>query len=147
MAQRPVIICDTREQRPYGFPSGRVEVVRAGLPAGDYSVSGLEDQVAVERKSLADLVNTVVGDRDRWKRELDKLKGYRFAAVIVEACIHDVLSGRWHGGAQPNTVLQAVVAVMTDYRIPVLLAGDRATAERMVEAMILRTISGGSGNG
>jgi DNA excision repair protein ERCC-4 len=135
---RPVAIIDTREQKPYAFPSGRLAMVRRALPAGDYSLEGLEGALAVERKSLADFVNTVIGDRDRWKAELAKLTGYRCAAVVVEACMHDVLAGGWHGGALPSSVLAASLAVTVDYRVPVIWAGDRATAERVTEGLLLR---------
>lgn len=53
------IICyDDREKKPFQFPAG-VEVVRAHLPFGDYSVVGLTKRVAIERKSIADLVGTL----------------------------------------------------------------------------------------
>jgi len=46
---RVTVVVDTREQEPYAFESGCTEVVRRALPAGDYSVEGHEDSVAVER--------------------------------------------------------------------------------------------------
>ena len=53
-----VICYDDREKKPFQFPQG-VEVVRAHLPFGDYSVVGLEKRVAIERKSISDLVGTL----------------------------------------------------------------------------------------
>ena len=44
---RVTVVVDTREQEPYTFESGCTEVVRRALPAGDYSVEGLEGSVAV----------------------------------------------------------------------------------------------------
>ena len=49
---RVTVVVDTREQEPYTFESGCTEVVRRALPAGDYSIEGHEDSVAVERKTL-----------------------------------------------------------------------------------------------
>lgn len=137
---RPVVVVDTREQAPWTFTSGRVETVRRCLPAGDYSVEGFEGSIAVERKSLGDFVNTVIGkdSRERWKRELDKLRAYRLAAVVVEACPHDVLAARYHGGALPSSVLAAAIAVVVDYGVHLVWAGDRATAESYAEALLLR---------
>lgn len=37
----------TREHEPYTFESGCTELVRRALPAGDYSLEGHEDSVAV----------------------------------------------------------------------------------------------------
>ncbi|MGI5842927.1 MAG: hypothetical protein ACOX9B_01895 [Candidatus Xenobium sp.] len=45
---RVTVVVDTREQEPYTFESGCTEVVRRALPAGDYSVEGHEDSVAVD---------------------------------------------------------------------------------------------------
>ena len=68
-----------------GFPhrrrhprAGRVQLCLPGrrgkLDAGDYSVDGYENVVAVERKSLADFVHTVIHDFDRFAVELAKLR-------------------------------------------------------------------------
>ena len=46
---RVTIVVDTREQEPYAFDPKRVIVTRKALPAGDYSVEGYEDSVAVIR--------------------------------------------------------------------------------------------------
>jgi uncharacterized protein (DUF433 family) len=49
-----IAVIDTREQGPLNLSPLRT--VRRTLLTGDYSVRGLESVVAVERKSLADLV-------------------------------------------------------------------------------------------
>src|SRR5262244_3569300 len=54
---RPVVLVDTREQNPFDF--SRFEGWFAGiekkpLKLGDYSIAGLEDICAVERKDLPD---------------------------------------------------------------------------------------------
>ena len=61
------IVIDTREQEPYSFDSRLVAAVRRALPAGDYSVEGMEERVAVERKSLDDFVSTVIHARRRFR--------------------------------------------------------------------------------
>ena len=78
--------------------------MRRALPAGDYSVVGLEGVVAVERKSLDDFVSTVIHSRERFHRELRKLAGYRAACVVVEAGVIDVLQRRYRGEARRNTL-------------------------------------------
>ena len=52
-------MADTREQEVYTFDAARVTTVRRALPAGDYSLDGLEDRVAIERKTVEDLVSTM----------------------------------------------------------------------------------------
>jgi DNA excision repair protein ERCC-4 len=136
---RTVVVVDTREQDPWPFTSGRVVTVRRALPAGDYSVEGMESELAIERKSLGDLVNTVSpAGRDRFRRELEKLRTYRFAAVVIEACVHDVAAARYHGGMLPSSVFSAVQAIMVEYGVHVVWGGDRAGAERQAEGLLLR---------
>jgi ERCC4-type nuclease len=50
----PVIITDTREQNPLAFEW--LESRAGTLQTGDYSVAGLEELFAVERKTVPDLV-------------------------------------------------------------------------------------------
>ena len=50
------IVIDSREKEPYTFAC---EVQKAKLEAGDYSVQGFEQHVAVERKSLPDRKSVV----------------------------------------------------------------------------------------
>ena len=92
--EQVTFITDSREQEPFSFDSRLVAVERRALPAGDYSVVGMEDMVAVERKTLDDFVSTVIHDRPRFRRELRKLAGYRAACVVVEAGLLEVLQGR-----------------------------------------------------
>lgn len=136
-AALPVVVIDTREQLPWAF-SPRVTTVRSALPAGDYSIQGLEDRVAIERKSLADYVRSVIQERDRFGRELRLLADYDFAVVVVEATWLDVVAGNYGGGVKPASVIGATVSIMVDIGVPVLFAGDRPGARRMTEELLLR---------
>lgn len=52
------IIRDSREKHPFNYSGKRyedVEVVESTLNVGDYSLAGLTDKIAVERKELGDL--------------------------------------------------------------------------------------------
>ena len=68
---KPVVVVDTREREGFAYDFARFAqwfagVERAKLPAGDYSIKGMEGRLAIERKSLADLVNSVIGGRTRF---------------------------------------------------------------------------------
>jgi DNA excision repair protein ERCC-4 len=67
-----IIAVDSREQRPFTFDAW--PTAPATLAAGDYSIVGLEEHVAIERKSLDDLAGCCGRDRDRFKRELHRLQ-------------------------------------------------------------------------
>src|SRR5690554_351417 len=130
------ILIDTREQAPYAFTCA---TERCKLEAGDYSVAGHEDQVAVERKSLADFVHTVVHDFGRFARELEKLARMQLACVVVEADLDDVLRGLREAdlrGATPTAVLGAALHIAARYRIPVYWCGSRQAACAFTDAYL-----------
>jgi DNA excision repair protein ERCC-4 len=131
------IIIDTREQAPYSFDPRLAATVRRALPAGDYSVEGLEERVAVERKSRDDFVSTVIHGRERFRNELRKLAGYRTACVVVEAGVLDVLLHRYRGDAHPNAVLGSALSIILDFRIPVFFCSNRQAACQFVQAYLL----------
>jgi len=131
------LIADTREQEPFSFDSRLVMMERRALPAGDYSVAGMESVVAVERKTLDDFVSTAIHQRARFRRELSKLAGYRAACVVVEAGLLEVLQGRYRGGAHPNAVLGSALSITLDYRIPVFFCSSRQAACQFVQAYLL----------
>lgn len=133
----PVIIIDTREQAEFSFDPQLAATVRRALPAGDYSVVGLEGEVAVERKSLDDFVSTVIHARQRFRRELSKLSGYRAACVVVEANLLDILLGRYRGEAHPKAVLGSTLSILLDYGIPVYFCGTRPAACQFVQPYLL----------
>ncbi len=131
------IIVDTREQEGYSFDPSLAATVRRALPAGDYSVAGLESAVAVERKSLDDFVSTVIHARERFRNELRKLAGYRAACVVVEAGVLDILLHRYRGEAHPNAVLGNALSIVLDFRIPVFFCSNRQAACHFVQAYLL----------
>jgi ERCC4-type nuclease len=133
----PTIIIDTREQEPYSFDPRLAAAVRRALPAGDYSVDGLDGIVAVERKTLDDFVSTVIHSRQRFREELRKLAGYRVACVVVEAGLADVLQKRYRGEAHPNAVLGNALSIILDYRVPVFFCTSRQSACHFVQAYLL----------
>ena len=131
------IIIDTREQEPYSFDPRLATALRRALPAGDYSVDGLEACVAVERKTLNDFVSTVIHSRERFRAELQKLADYRAACVVVEADITDILQRRYRGEAHPNAVLGNTLSIILDFRIPVFFCSNRQAACHFVQAYLL----------
>lgn len=138
MAEKIIIIVDTREQAEYSFSAERFVVERRALPAGDYSLAGLEREVAVERKSAEDFVHTVIRERDRFRRELLKLADYPCACVVVETGLDDLLSGAYRSGAHPASVFGAAMSIIIDYGVPVYFCSDRQCACRFVEEYLLR---------
>ena len=80
----PTFIRDTREQRGWTFDGARCET--GTLKTGDYSVKGLEETVAIERKSHADMYGTLnaVRRRARFAAELERASHFKFFALVIE---------------------------------------------------------------
>lgn len=124
------IVVDSREQAPFQFDGYDAEVGQGTLTAGDYSLVGLESLVAVERKSLPDLVACLGRERDRFERELERLRGYESAAVVVESPMSALALGEYRSTLNPKAAYESVVAFMCRYRITFYFAQDRRGAER-----------------
>ena len=142
MAVPFTIVVDTREQRPWTFQvlradkdKGRrlldVSTTRGTLQAGDYSISGHEHQVAVERKSKEDLFGTIGGGRARFERELARLNALDMAWVIVEAEFGECCTappGR--SQLKPKTIHRSVIAWEMRYpKVHWWFAVNRSAAE------------------
>lgn len=137
MPDRPTIIADTREQRPWRF-TDRVQVQRATVPTGaDYTVAGFEDAVGVERKSLDDLVSSLTHDRPRFLRSLEALARRPWRCVIVEAPLSALLFAAYRSRAKPSSILGAVCAIIAD-GVPIYFADDAGAAATLAERLLLK---------
>jgi ERCC4-type nuclease len=131
------IIIDTREQAFFDFSGFQAETERATLPAGDYSLPGFEDRVAIERKELNDLIACLMnGNRERFERELGKLRYYELAAVVVEASLEDVSKGRYRSDMSAHSALQSIFAFQVRYRVPFIFAGSRTAAQYVTFSLL-----------
>uniref|UniRef100_A0A6H1ZMY7 Putative nuclease n=1 Tax=viral metagenome TaxID=1070528 RepID=A0A6H1ZMY7_9ZZZZ len=82
------IVIDTREQKPYDFP---YTIINKKLDTGDYSIEGLENQVCIERKTLSDAYGTIGQRRNTFVLELERMKSFTFAAIIIESSMQTFL--------------------------------------------------------
>lgn len=132
------ILIDRREQRPWTWSEPGINTERCTLATGDYSVAGLSEHLAIERKSLDDLVQTVIHNAQRWHAELERLAAMRAACVIVEGSIPDLFAERYKSHAHPHAVLGRVLSAQLDFQIPVLFAADRPHARLCATAWLAR---------
>ena len=130
------VVIDSREQCPFRFTEYEVEVVEGTLTAGDYSLAGLESLVAVERKSLPDLVACLGRERPRFERELERLRSFEAAAVVVESPLSDLVAGAYRSALNPKAAYESVVAFMCRYRLPFYFAQDRRGAEHFTYSFL-----------
>ena len=128
-----VVVVDSREQRPWSLNPLPTEP--GTLTTGDYALRDFPNEVAIERKELSDFVACCGHGRDRFQRELERLKGYRSHAVIIEASWHELAAGEWRSKLKPQTVLRSLSSWMSAGSL-ILPAGDRAMAERIARSML-----------
>jgi len=129
---RPVLVTDTREQLP--LPFKRLAFVSGTLATGDYSFRGGEELFAVERKSIADLVGCCVGDnRERFFRELHRLRGYRFKRLLVVGTRDEIEAGTYRSDLSPKAVLATLSAIEARFDTPVVFAATPTDAGEQVE--------------
>ncbi len=128
-----VAIIDTREQLPLDLSPLRTEP--GTLATGDYSVKGLVDVVAIERKSLADLLGCVGQDRERFDREIHRLLAYPARAIVVEATWGDLEAGGWRSKVTPAAAVGSCLGWIAA-GVPVIMAGDHQRAGRYVSRLL-----------
>src|SRR3981081_4036338 len=136
---QPIIEIDSREQTPLVFT--RLQSVSgATLPEGDYGIAGVTD-FAIERKgSLDELASCCVGsNRDRFERELHRLRPYKFARLVIVSatCERDILEHPYRSRINPRCVLGSLFAWQARFDLPYVLAPTPAYAARLIETWAL----------
>ena len=97
-------------------------------------MAGLEEQFAVERKSIADLVGCCVGEnRERFSRELHRLRGFRFKRLLVIGSTWEIEHQGYRSRISPKAVLATVSAFEIRYDIPVVFVASPEVAAVQVE--------------
>jgi len=130
---RPCIVIDSREQTPLRFT--RLESVSGTLTSGDYSILGATHLFAVERKSIPDLVSsTCSSERDRFERELHRLRGFRFARLLVCGPRSDIEQHLYRSSASPKAVLNTVAAFEARYNVPAVFCANPTAASEQIES-------------
>ena len=120
-------IVDTREQTP--FDLSPLMCKSSGLATGDYSVDGMEDQVCLERKELGDLIACCGPERERFIRELQRMKAYQHRMVIVEAAWAQIVTGSYRSQLDPKAAVHSIISFQAHYAVPFLFAGTRDMAQ------------------
>jgi ERCC4-type nuclease len=105
------------------------------LATGDYSVQGLENIVAVERKSLGDLLGCIGQNRERFDREVIRLLAYPVRAIVVEACWADLERGEWRSQITSSAAIGSVLGWIAQ-GVPIIMAGDHPRAGRYVSRLL-----------
>lgn len=128
----PVLVVDTREQRPLEFV--HLQAVRGTLQTGDYGLQSVP-AYSIERKSVPDMVSSLTGERERFWRELERLKaiqGSGFARLLIVGTRRELAEVLARRAVKVEQILGSLAAIDARY-VPVVWADTPERAAAMVE--------------
>jgi len=143
----PTVIVDTREQLPYTFEMYNNWIgstLSKSLTTGDYSVLGFEKEIALERKTLNDIVGSLMDGRSRFLREMERLSSFRSKCLCIEATRTDIKSEYTFSRqvrAHPNGIAGALDAIAAKYGIYIHYGCDRSLSEEFCASWLSKTYS------
>jgi len=139
-----LIRVDTREQQPLEFEN--CGVVRGTITVFDYAIEGDHNAFAVERKSLADLIQSIAMQRN-FARELKKIRRARAVGMprifyVVEANREDVehydYSCFKNGRVSPQFIYRQLSILEYEHDVHVVFSCDALGAARDVYRILKR---------
>lgn len=140
-----LIRVDTREQNPLAFES--CAVVLGTISTFDYAIEGDHNAFAIERKSLADLIQSIALQRN-FSRELKKIRRARSlhnmprVFYVVEANREDIEHYDYScfktGRVTPQFIYRQVSLLEYEHDVHVIFSGDALGAARDVHRIFKR---------
>jgi len=138
----PIAIVDTREQNPLSFRRFRgwfQKIEYRALKLGDYSVKGMEDTLAVERKDLADLIQSFTTNRAVFVARLRRMSELPHSLLVVTSSLTEIKSEYPYRAANPNRITQSLIAVLTGLRLPFICTDTHQLGEEIVASYLYQT--------
>jgi ERCC4-type nuclease len=138
----PVAIIDTREQNPLSFRRFKgwfKSIEHRALPLGDYSVSGMENSCVVERKDLADLIQSFTTNRPVFINRLRRMADLPHSLLVVNVSLTDIKSEYPYRAANPNRITQSLIAVLAGLRVPFICTETHELGEEIVASYLYQT--------
>jgi ERCC4-type nuclease len=138
----PVAIVDTREQNPLSFRRFKgwfAHIEHRALPLGDYSVVGMENSCVVERKDLADLIQSFTTNRSVFINRLRRMSRLPHSLLVVTAPLSEIKTEYPYRGANPNRITQSLIAVLAGLRLPFICTETHELGEEIVASYLYQT--------
>jgi DNA excision repair protein ERCC-4 len=136
---KPMVIRDSAEHMGYTF--GRFTnwfagTIRQRLSVGDYTLLGMEDEVAVERKTLPDLVSSIIQKREDFIAKCERLSSFKKKCFVIEGTFGLLKTPYEESRAHPNAVLGSIIASQERWDVPVYFLDNFLLAEEFVASML-----------
>jgi ERCC4-type nuclease len=138
----PVAIIDTREQNPLCFRRFRKwfsRIEERALSLGDYSIVGMENSCVVERKDLADLIQSFTTNRAVFVKRLQRMSNLPHSLLVVTAPLSEIKSEYPYRAASPNRITQSLIAVLAGLRLPFICTESHELGEEIVASYLYQT--------
>jgi ERCC4-type nuclease len=138
----PVAIIDTREQNPLSFRRFKgwfAGIEYRALPLGDYSVVGMENSCVVERKDLADLIQSFTTNRSVFINRLRRMSNLPHSLLVVTAPLSEIKTEYPYRCANPNRITQSLIAVLAGLRLPFICTETHELGEEIVASYLYQT--------
>ena len=150
------ILQDSREQLPLQFTAYPVELAGGDnweeegrcpcLPVGDYGIRGFShwDRPAfiVERKSLSDLCGSLGTGRARFMREIEKMRQFGFAALVIEAMEFDLFGDDMRSAIKPESIRSTLDAIAVRSGLHVYWSRNPEGAAEQIESLVKQFLAG-----
>ncbi len=140
----PTYVQDSREQRPWKIDAFPMTVDT--LWAGDYGIVGHSTperpRFVVERKSLPDLIGSLSKGRKRFEREMQRLRLFSFAGLIIEAERVEVEINNYRSAMSPKAVLASLDAFSVRHGLHVYWEGNAEGGARRFESLVRQYMRG-----
>ena len=136
-----VVLVAKNEQLPWNLRPFKTKP--ATLKTGDYQLQSNTSLVCIERKGqgLGDLIKCLGHDRDRFVRELERLREeFTYRWVIIEGSWVDICAGRYRGKLNPSSAIGTIAAWQVRYQIPFLFADSRPAAQALAIRLLANVV-------
>ncbi|MGR3318781.1 MAG: ERCC4 domain-containing protein [Candidatus Anammoxibacter sp.] len=128
------ILVDSREQMPLEFKEAKTEI--ATLTTGDYSLKRFENEISIERKSLDDLLSSLGKGRERFMKEIQRMRGFEYSALVIESALWEITGGNYRSQISPVSVFGSLQSLSVAHGIHVFWAESRELAASLVEGLL-----------
>ncbi|MBW1794827.1 MAG: hypothetical protein JRJ38_10420 [Deltaproteobacteria bacterium] len=136
---KPTVIIDSSERMGYTFcrfSNWFAGTVKKRLKHGDYSIQGMEEQISIERKTLPDLVGSIIFKRKQFIKNMEQFSNLKKKCVVIEASFSEVKSLYSESNAHPNAVVGSLIAIQEKWDIPFYFLDSFELSEEFVASML-----------
>lgn len=146
------VLKDTREKQGWYFPSDDVSCAgmeAAALKTGDYTIKEYPNLICVERKKSAGEIAINFGKaRQRFEKEFERMRAFRFSYMICEFSLQDVIDYPENSGIPVNKrdrvfvtgkyVLKCLIEFQLRYGVQVIFCDNAKNAEIFTRSLFKR---------